>query len=294
MKNIIEELFKNSSICAGLIDSEYNVILKPYAVEVPSKEQLQSAVQGPVYLEDKTALLQSFKVDNGYFFQYKDVYELMLVEEELKDTGDYLLEENAALDEAAGLEEARRRTAEQNRLFDGIAESLQPQLNRLDGILTDLPDDERSFRREMKYAGVLGAFIKRYSNLLLLSASGSRTDSFELYLCINESFLCLRLLNISCYADIQQGIELPVSYELLMYGLFESVIESVLPLLSAVLVTLKRDENGLIYYIEVSDENASFDDGFFKAAESAGFIIETERSDGCFFVVLRSGGEADI
>lgn len=294
MKNVIEELFKKSSLCAGLTDKDRNVILHSSSADIPAKEQLIASEQGPVYLEDKTALLQSFKVDNGYFFQYKDVYELMLVEEELKDTGDYLLEENAALDEAAGLEEARRRTAEQNRLFDGIAESLKPQLNRLDEILTNLPDDEQGFRRGMKCAGVLGAFIKRYSNLLLLSATDGKTDSFELYLCINESFVCLKLLDTACFAEIQQGIELPVSYELLMYGLFESVIESVLPLLSAVLVTLKRDEKGLTFYIEVSNENAFFDDAFYTAAENAGFLLEAERSDGSFFAILKSDGEADI
>ena len=294
MKNVIEELFKNSSVCAGLTDRDHNVILHSLPAAVPAKEQLIDAEQGPVYTDGRSTLLHSFEVDGGRFYFYKDESELMRQNEELKETGDYLLEESAALDEAAVLEDARRRTAEQNRLFDGIAESLKPQLNRLDEILTNLPDDEQGFRRGMKCAGVLGAFSKRYSNLLLLSATDGKTDSFELYLCINESFVCLKLLDASCFAEIQQGIELPVSYELLMYGLFESVIESVLPLLSAVLVTLKRDGNGLTFYIEVSNENAFFDDGFYTAAKNAGFSLEAERSDGTFYAVLRSDGEANV
>ena len=285
------ELFKNSSVCAGLTDNEYNVIIKSKGCITPAEEQIRESGEHPVYLSDETTLLQSCKVRGGHFFWCEDNSELIRLNGELKDTGDYLFEENAVLNEAAGLEETRRRISEQNRLFDGISESLQPQLNKLEEILNNLPDDEPGFLRRMKYAGVLGAFIKRYSNLLLLSSSDSRTDSSELYLCINESFVYMRLLDVSCFADIQQGVELPVSYLLLMYGLFESVVESALPLLPAVLVTLKRDENGLLFYIEAANGDAIVEQSFFEAAESAGFKIYTERSDGCFFVTMRSRGE---
>ena len=285
------ELFKNSSVCAGLTDENYKVIIKSKGCITPKEEQIRESEKHPVYLSDNTTLLQSCKVDSGHFFWCEDNSELIRLNGELKDTGDYLLEENAVLNEAAGLEETRRRTSEQNRLFDGISESLQPQLNKLEEILTNLPEDGPGFCRRMKYAGVLGAFIKRYSNLLLLSSSDSRTDTSELYLCINESFVYLRLLDVSCFADIQQGIELPVSYGLLMYGLFESVIESALPLLPAVLVTLKRDGDGFMFYIEAANEEAGIDKSFFETAESAGFDIYTERSDGCFYVILKSRGE---
>lgn len=292
MSEIYELLFKNSSVCAGLTDEDKNVILKSARGAVPTKNQLNEAEIHPVYLPDGTTLLQCIKTDCGYFYWYEDNGELLRLNEELSDTGDYLLEESAALNEAAALEEAKKRTAEQNRLFDGISESLQPQLNKLDEILNNLPDDEPGFCRQMKYAGVLGAFIKRYSNLLLLSSSDSKTDSFELYLCINESFTYLRLLDTACYADIQQGIELPVSIELLMYGLFESVVESALTFLPAILVTLKQDEKGLTLFIETANEDAAVDESFYEAAKSAGFELHTEKEDGCLFVTLKAGSEA--
>lgn len=291
MSDIYDELFIRSSIRAGLTDTERNVIIKSSYEKAPTKKQLYEAERHPVYLPDKTTLLNCVKVECGYFYWYEDNGELLRMNEELSDTGDYLLEESAALNEAAAIEEERKRTAEQNRLFDGISESLQPQLNKLDEILNNLPEDEEGFCRRMKYAGVLGAFVKRYSNLLLLSSSDGKTDSFELYLCINESFTYLRLLGISCYADIQQGIELPVSYELFMYGLFESVVESALTVLPAVLVTLRADEKGLVFYIEAANEDASVDESFFEMAKSAGFELNTDKDDGCFFVTLRAEPE---
>ena len=292
MSEIYESLFRKSSVCGGLVDGDHNILLKSDRGAAPTKKQLSESEEHPVYLPDNTTLLKSIKTDCGRFYWYEDNSELLRLNEELSDTGDYLLEESAALNEAAALEEAKKRTAEQNRLFDGISESLQPQLNKLDEILNNLPDDEAGFCRHMKYAGVLGAFVKRYSNLLLLSSSDSKTDSFELYLCINESFTYLRLLDTACYADIQQGIELPVSYELLMYGLFESVVESALTFLPAILVTLKQDEKGLTLFIEAANEDAAVDESFYEAAKSAGFELHTEKEDGCLFVTLKAGREA--
>ena len=280
--------FRASSINAGLTDGEYNVALKSNHGITPTKEQLVLSESSPVYLSDNTTYLKSRPVTGGHFYWTEDMSELIKLDLELKETGNYLDEENALLNEAARLEEARRRTDEQNRLFDGIAKSLKPQLDRIEEILNGLPDDEAGYCREMKYAGVLGAFVKRYSNLLLLSSAESMADSSELYLCINESFSYLRLLGAFCCADIQSGIELPVSLMLLMYDLFEAVTESSSRSMSALFVRLSRDGRGLTYYIETSAEGVIIDGGFYSKAESAGFELSVEYSDGVFYAVMKS------
>ena len=283
-----DSFFRASSINAGLTDEKYKVVLKSNNGIIPGAEQLEAAKKSPVYLPDDTTLLKSRSVTGGHFYWTEDMSELIKLDLELKDTGDYLDEENALLNEAARLEETRRSTAEQNRLFDGIAKSLKPQLDRIEEILNGLPDDEPGFCREMKYAGILGAYVKRYSNLLLLSNAESMADSSELFLCLNESFSYLRLLGAFCCADIQSGIEMPVSLMLLMYELFEAVTEKSAQSVSAMFVKLNRTERGLTYYIETSAENAVIDKSFYAKAENAGFSLDTEHSDGCFFVVMNS------
>ena len=285
-----EELFKSSDICAGLTDKKYKILLKSDNGTKLSKENIISAVNSEQILSDGMALLKCVDVPGGHFYWVEDRVELLKLNEKLSDTGDYLSEEHAVLHEAAMIEEAHKRTTEQNRLFDSISQSLQPQLNSIEEILNGLPDDEAGFRREMKRAGVLGAYVKRYSNLLLLSAAESRADSSELYLCINESFSYLRLLGAFCCADIQQGIELPVSCELLMYELFEAVVEAV-PFLPEIFVTLKQDDGILRYYIEASNDMIALDKSFYEKAETAGFSLVTEISDGCFFAVMRQDAE---
>ncbi len=283
-----DSFFRASSINAGLTDEKYRVAIKSNNGVTPTSDQIKEAETSPVYLSDKTTLLKSRGVAGGHFYWTEDMSELIKLDAELKDTGDYLDEENALLNEASRLEETRRRTAEQNRLFDGIAKTLKPQLDRIEEILNGLPDDEAGFCREMKYAGILGAYVKRYSNLLLLSSAESIADSSELFLCVNESFTYLRLLGAFCCADIQSGIEMPVSLMLLMYELLEAVTETSLQSVSVVFVRLKKDERGLSYYIETSAGSAVIDKSFYDKAENAGFSLDTEHSDGCFFVVMSS------
>ena len=280
--------FRASSIKAGLTDENYKVAIKSANGVSPLPEQIKAAENKQTFLDDGVTLLKSTKVPGGHFYWTEDTGELVKLNEQLKETGDYLEEERAMLNEAARLEEQKKRTSEQNRLFDGIAKSLKPQLDRIEEILNGLPDDEAGFCREMKYAGVLGAYVKRYSNLLLLSDAESRADSSELFLCINESFVYLRLLGAFCCADVQPGIELPLSYELLMYELFEAVTESAFMTVSSMFVTLKRDERGLTFYVEAAALNAAIDKSFYEKAESAGFTLETAYSDGCFFAVLNT------
>ena len=286
----LTEAFAALPAAAGFTDKDFNAILKT-GDPAPDADLLREAASSGVRRDGDA--VGCVKAGRGYFYWAEDGKELSKLNEMLSETGDYLSEEHAVLSESASIEEARRRTSEQNRLFDGISQSLQPQLNKIEEILNGLPDDEAGFCRDMKYAGVLGAYVKRYSNLLLLAASEGRIDSFELYLCINESFVYLRLLGVSCCADIQQGIELPVSCELLMYELFEAVIEAA-PYPQAVFAALKRESDGLMFYVEASDESVVIDKSFFEKAENAGFTLETEASDGCFFAVMRSDEEGMI
>ena len=283
--------FRASSIKAGLTDENYDIVLKASNGVSPSPDQIRAAGRSPVYLSDNV-LLKSHRVRGGSFYWTEDMSELSRLESELEDTGGYLLEEHALLNEEAKLEELKKRTSEQNRLFDGIAKSLKSQLDTIEEILNSLPDEEPGFCRMMKYAGVLGAYVKRYSNLLLLSDADSRSDSSELFLCINESFIYLRLLDVFCCADIQSGIELPVSYLLLVYNLFEEVLEASSQSVSAVFVRLRGGPHGPVFYIETSSDPVILQKSLYETIESSGFRLRTEYDDGCFFATL-TGEEAD-
>lgn len=149
---------------------------------------------------DRSTLLKSSPVHGGYVFWQEDISELQdaldrlrLVQEELRDTGDILKEENA--------QKARRlKLEEQTRLYDLIEQESAPQFARLEILLTEL-----SAAQSLEEAkGLLGriavimTYIKRRSNLVFLAVQKDTLDTNELLLCLNESAQALQLCGVGC------------------------------------------------------------------------------------------------
>ena len=286
-----EEFFKASLINAGLADSEMNVVLHGENSPLPDKEQLKEAENGEVIKDGM--LLKVQPVKGGYFYWAEDIRELQQINMQLEETRSYLEEENAMLDEAQHLEEGRRRTAEQNKLYDSISRRLKPNFDRLSERLEVLPDDEEGFRNSMKRAAIDAVFIKRCSNLLLLAGSDGYIDSGELALSVGESLGYLELSGIFGNAEIPRGKKLTADTVLLMYELFQAAVENALPALNAVMVTLDFG-NGIDYRIELDNEDKPELSAFEKRTALLGGRISAESSDGsCFitFSVKGGGGE---
>ena len=141
--------FEESSIRAGLTDAKYNIKLVSKEDIKPTAEQIKSAQEDSVMVDGNT-LLKSHSVQGGYFYWMEDVKDLLQLNKQLQETQDYLVEEHAMLDASTKLEESKRRTKEQNRLYDEIAGCLKPQLDKLDEMLENMPQDENEFREKMK------------------------------------------------------------------------------------------------------------------------------------------------
>lgn len=77
--------------------------------------------------------------------------------------------------------------------------------------------DEKAFIDTMKYACILNCYVKRCSNLLLLSHQNARIDSGELFLAISESLEYVRLFGIKAHASCKGERQLleNVMYELI-------------------------------------------------------------------------------
>ncbi|MBQ8965533.1 MAG: hypothetical protein IJ063_03015 [Ruminococcus sp.] len=284
-----EEFFRASSISAGLADNDLNIVLHGENSPVPEKDQLIEAEEGEVINEGRQLKVQP--VAGGYFYWLEDIRELQRLNLQLEETGNYLEEENAMLDEASKLEEGRRRTAEQNKLYDSISQRLKPRFDSLSAKLEKLPADEEGFREGMKRAAIDGVFIKRCSNLLLLAGSSSVIDSGELALSVNESLGYLGLSGIFGHADIPVGTEMAADEVLFCYELFQQAIENALPELNAVMVTLKTGSTRK-FLIELDNESQPDLSGFYKRGALLGGKLDTEVSDGsCFITFTREGGE---
>lgn len=230
-------IFAASSLNAGLADGEWNVRQVSARGVLPQPEDLKKARSGETLLPDGDTLLKARAVTGGWFYWTEDVTELRRLQGELNDTAEYLEEENAMLRVSAQIEEGRRKTAEQTKLYDRVTEVIRPQLDALDRLLRDLPPEEDAFRERMKTAGILIAYVKRRSSLLLAGADKTFTGA-ELGLCFEESARALRMAGIPCEIAVDREALLPAQTADLLYEIFETAAERALPALRSVHVAI--------------------------------------------------------
>ena len=285
-----EEFFKASSINAGLADHDMEIVLHGVNSPLPERDQLLEAEDCEVINDGM--LLKVQPVAGGYFYWLEDIRELQEINLRLEETVSYLEEENAMLDEASKLEEGRRRTAEQNKLYDSISIRLRPEFDRLSERLKKLPSDEEGFRRGMKRAALDGVFIKRCSNLLLLAGSDEYIDSGELGLSVGESLGYLELSDIYGNAEIPRGKKLPADMVIFLYELFHGAVINSLHGLGAVMVTLTAEEY-IVCRIELACEKMPDISSFEQRAAMLGGSLDCESGDDSCFITFTAQGGAD-
>ena len=236
-------IFAASSLNAGLADSDFQVRQTAAGGKKPLPQELQRAADGDLLLEDGSTLLKVRPVQGGWFYWTEDIAELRRLSAELDDTADYLTEENAMMRMKTELEEGRRITAEQTRLYNRVTQSLRPQLEQLNALLQDLPEDEAEFRSTLKTIGVLLAYAKRRSFLLLAANENPVLRGEDLRLCFEESFKALRLAGIPCTFTFDSGFFIAATSADALYAAFERALERCLGSLQSVSIALQPLED---------------------------------------------------
>ena len=249
------DIFAASSLNAGLADTDLQVRQVSARGVRPLPEQLRAAQNGEALLPDGDTLLKSRTVSGGLFYWTEDVKELRRLSEKLADSADYLEEENAMLRVSAQIEEGRRQTEEQTKLYDRVTDALRPQLEKLDKLLKNKPEDEEAFRDSLKTAGIIVAYIKRRSNLLIQADIKPVLTGTELALCFEESAKALRMADISCELCIDKEANFSARDADRLYEEFETAVESSFPGLRYIRVAISEsEEDGFLMTLTLNED----------------------------------------
>lgn len=289
------DLWNAASIGAGIMDRE-DVIRYRSASSIPvTPAQIRQAQDGPVLLRDGSVALRSHDIPGGFGYWTRDISELNRLNRELEELGDVLAEENAMLDAENKLAENRTHIEQQNLLYDSIARSVGPQLARLGSLLDTLPEEEAAFEQAMKFACILNVYIKRRSNLLLLSQQNRQISSGELWLAVSESLEYVSLYGANVHGGcFGQGM-LPGGGVLAAYTVFEAVLEAGIPGADAVLVDISVSDTGLSLRMELNSprEQPAAEELRERLAPLRGELeVELEQQTEYVCLTLPLGGEA--
>lgn len=235
-----QQLFDATTVPVQILDKDY----QPHYVSAGAlpvyEENLRKTVEGTVHLEN--TLLNSAPIRAGRVVWQDDITQLTKLKERLQDTQEQLGEENTLLQAELELKEKRAKTEEQNRLYDRIAREVEPQLKKADELLQRIENEPEMARPLIAKVCVLGSYIKRRGNLLLLGEESEKILSRELEYCIRESLENLSLGQVFIALNSKCEGSVPLEYMVVTYDFYENIVEHLLAHMTAMLVNLTCTE----------------------------------------------------
>lgn len=281
------ELLTACSTGVWITDNDYTPRLSSAVAVDVTPDTLRQAENGSVLL-DGGLRLSGKEISGGHVLWTDNVSELLAVLDELHDTNEYLADENNLIREEYALKVKEAHVAEQDRLYDLIQKQTEGQLKLLTELTDrfDASESEDEKRRLLGKMVVIGAYLKRKSNLILLADKEPLLDAGEIALTFRESLDNMELYGISCgfHSDIDGAV--PAECVMKLYDVFENIVECALDKMQAITVLITRKCAGLQMTVN-TDADADVN------RLSSEFMKVSQDEDGEWQITAYIGGESE-
>lgn len=243
-------LFYASSIAALIVDKNYNICFKSKGARSLSVETLKSAENGPIGLDGNTRL-SGLPITGGHALWLEDVSEMNRLLSQLKKVGEKLSKNNELLQAELELKE-RQAVEEKDRLYDKVIKGVGTQLQVLENFLSESHEQKTTEKEKLMWLCILGAYIKRRSNLIILSEDCGTLFAKELEYSFRESTEAISECGIDCFFKRNSEGSILTVYALLIYDIFQEIVELVLPTLEALFINLEIIDENIKLNLQIS------------------------------------------
>lgn len=231
-----DELLKCSGLGVAVVDSGYTVHYRSEDALLLTPAQMKATEKAPVIL-DGGIRLSGWAIRGGHTLWQEDLSELLEILDELKELRAELEGANAVTMQNYRMDKQIRALAEKNRLHDELHKQTARQIDLLNDWLkkltqTDAPGEKRELLRRIV---VVGAYLKRRNNLILVNEQDGRIKEEELALSIREMMRCLQLAGVHCAGSVELGTDLPADVAMRLFDFYEYVVEQAFDGLSSLL-----------------------------------------------------------
>lgn len=230
-----------SSLNIGIMNMDGDVVFAPKEGPSVTPDMIRASM-GKATKVDEDTYLESAKINGGEAFWFIDLKELNSLKKQLYALNESLMSENELLIADKKLKEKMAKLEEQNEIRSYIDSRLSDKFNFLKIVMDNLPEDEEAFERALKRACITSAYIKRYSNLFLLSKKDKNIAMAELGLAFTESLNYLSLSGVASKINWQSETSLDIDAALAIYEVFQRILEVNYHALKAVDVNLVNDD----------------------------------------------------
>ena len=240
-----EELLKYSGLGVAVVDKDLCVHYRSEnALDLP-KEQIRAAADQPVIL-DGSIRISASKIRGGYSVYQEDISELLDILEDLEAIREELQDANTVSMQNYQMDKRIRTLAEHNRLYDELHRQTARQINLLNDWLTKLSatDSAEEKRALLHRIVVVGAYLKRRNNLILVSEQDGVIKAGELELSVREMMKNLQIAGVNCAASVQFEQEIPSNIMMRLFDFYEYVVENTFDGLTSLLARFfRRDDD---------------------------------------------------
>lgn len=286
------ELMKITSVPVQITDRERNVIFKSDVAKELTKEQFAAPDKTRI---DEHTILRRMEIPGGYGFFENDVTKLDRLNEELAEAKVRLAEETELTRLQIELEEKQAKIEQRSLVYDKIAKRTQTQSQMISMLADEAYEatDPVLIEQNRKKIVLLAAYIKRYANLMLLSADSSVIEAGELALSLSEP---LRYLNsFGTPVEIlnrSEGI-LTAESTFAVFEAFQALLESNQFSLLGVSVNLSNKNDGISCRLTLEGLREGLSEAEKTKLNLAGVKTDTRSEDGIVYLtfLLPEGGE---
>ncbi len=284
------KVFNRLSISAQITDRG-GVPVYASASATPLRAEYVAAESGTRIGEH--TVLHKMEIPGGFGFWQVDVSGLDRLNDELAEAKEGLAEEAELIRLRNELKEKQTVIRQRTLVYDAIAKGTQRHARAIlqfaeQARVSADPAEKDALRRRIV---LLGAYIKRYANLMLLAQESDTIAAGELGLSFSEVLRCLNYCGIP--GEFVGGADRTVrsAQALAVFEIFETLIESSYSTLAGVFVNLSANRK-VIVKITFENLTAPLPDGMETELSAAGVGCEIQREDGITYLCLTMEGGA--
>lgn len=241
------ELFHASTIGALITDRDFSVACAAENARSVDSQTLMAAAESPVVTADGIRISEA-PIRWGHVFWEDDISPMLAVLKELDDTREELQSYGSILQAENAQKARRKKLEEQERLYRAMQEKAAALAVRLSNLAKALQgvQDADAARFLLWKMTVIGAYLKRRSNLIFLADRDGMVPVSEVALCLNESMDNLRLHVRRCASRLDFEGELRLETAAALYDFFEAAIELAMDDLSGAAANVTRKEDACV------------------------------------------------
>ena len=275
-------------ILNGLLPSNtgYRQLFSQSHISAVLKDETDSVWYASVQMQSSSdpsdSVTQTKPLHGGSITWTEDIHRIRSLQTQLSEANAALEAENDLIEEENRITAERTQYETQNRLYDRIAAHSRKQLAEI----AESFSDPELFSARIRQNLLLGTYVKRSANLMLLADTNKLLSADELLLAMRETLDVLRLFGIDCILQGGSTATFPSQSVVAAYDLAEAAAESVCGKCSAFCVSVLPDAETLL----AIEADAPFFADTQSVPDQADYTL-TE-SDGTY--QLRIGGVRNV